>query len=68
MKRSRLLSYEWDGIAGILAAVEAIVLHLLHVIDEQIILPVSQRKTAWNDDNLMKCCAAAQHFIVSGRK
>jgi hypothetical protein len=40
MKRNRLLSYEWDAIAGILAAVAAIVLHFLHVIDEQIILPV----------------------------
>ncbi|OIQ78357.1 hypothetical protein GALL_399420 [mine drainage metagenome] len=40
MKRSRLLSYEWDAIAGILAAVVAIVLHFLQVIDEQIILPV----------------------------
>ncbi|HQR50171.1 MAG TPA: hypothetical protein PKW44_00870 [Methylophilaceae bacterium] len=40
MKRSRLLSYEWDAIAGILAAMVAIVLHFLHVIDEQIILPV----------------------------
>jgi hypothetical protein len=35
-----LLNYEWDAIAGILAAVVAIVLHFLHVIDEQIILPV----------------------------
>jgi hypothetical protein len=40
MKKNRLLSYEWDAIAGILAAVVAIVLHFLHVIDEQIILPV----------------------------
>lgn len=40
MKQNRLLSYEWDAIAGILAAVIAIVLHFLHVIDEHIILPV----------------------------
>ncbi|MGB4812731.1 MAG: hypothetical protein WBP13_09690 [Methylophilaceae bacterium] len=40
MKKNRLLSYEWDAIAGILAAVVAIVLHFLHVIDEHIILPV----------------------------
>ncbi|MEO8417771.1 MAG: hypothetical protein ABI475_03505 [Methylophilaceae bacterium] len=40
MKRNRLLSYEWDAIAGILAAVVAIVLHFLHIIDEHIILPV----------------------------
>ncbi len=40
MNKNRLLSYEWDAIAGILAAVVAIVLHFLHVIDEHIILPV----------------------------
>jgi hypothetical protein len=40
MKKNRLLSYEWDAIAGILAAVIAIILHFLHVIDERIILPV----------------------------
>lgn len=40
MKKNHLLSYEWDAIAGILAAVVAIVLHFLHVIDEHIILPV----------------------------
>jgi hypothetical protein len=40
MKKNRLLSYEWDAIAGILAAVIAIILHFLHIIDEHIILPV----------------------------
>ncbi|GBG16037.1 4-alpha-glucanotransferase [Novimethylophilus kurashikiensis] len=40
MKKNHFLSYEWDAIAGILAAVVAIILHFLHVIDEQIILPV----------------------------
>ncbi len=40
MTTNRFFSYEWDAIAGILAAVIAIILHLLHVIDEQIILPV----------------------------
>lgn len=40
MKKNRLLNYDWDAIAGILAAVIAIILHLLHVIDENIILPV----------------------------
>lgn len=39
-KKSQLLNYEWDAIAGVLAAVIAIVLHFLHIIDEQIILPV----------------------------
>ncbi len=40
MNKNRLLSYEWDAIAGILSAVVAIILHFLHVIDDQIILPV----------------------------
>lgn len=40
MKKSRLLSYEWDAIAGILAAVAAVVLHFLNLIDNQVILPV----------------------------
>jgi hypothetical protein len=40
MNKKRFLSYEWDAIAGILAAVVAIILHFLHVIDEHIILPV----------------------------
>ena len=40
MKLKKLLSYEWDAIAGILAAVAGIVLHLLHVVDEQVILPI----------------------------
>lgn len=40
MKKSQLPNYEWDAIAGVLAAVIAIVLHFLHVIDEKIILPV----------------------------
>ena len=40
MKFKKLLSYEWDAIAGLLAAVVAIVLHLLHIVDEQVILPI----------------------------
>ncbi|MCW9088403.1 MAG: hypothetical protein OQK54_02605 [Gammaproteobacteria bacterium] len=40
MKISRFLSLEWDAIAGIVAAVVAIVLHLLHVVDEHVILPI----------------------------
>ena len=40
MNKNRLLSYEWDAIAGILAAVAAIVLHFLNFIDDQVILPV----------------------------
>lgn len=40
MKIKHLLNYEWDAIAGIVAAVVAIVLHLLHVVDEHVILPI----------------------------
>lgn len=40
MKVKKLLSLEWDAIAGIVAAVTAIVLHLLHVVDETVILPI----------------------------
>lgn len=38
MKIKKLLSYEWDAIAGLVAAVSAIVLHLLHIVDEHTIL------------------------------
>ncbi len=40
MKLNKLLSYEWDAIAGILASVVAIVLHLLHIVDEHVIFPI----------------------------
>lgn len=40
MKVKKLLSLEWDAIAGVVAAVTAIVLHLLHVVDETVILPI----------------------------
>ena len=40
MKGKRLFSYEWDAIAGVLAAVAAIILHLLHIADERIIMPI----------------------------
>lgn len=40
MKAKSLLSLEWDAIAGIVAAVAAIVLHFLHVVDEHVILPI----------------------------
>lgn len=40
MKVKRFLSLEWDAIAGIVAAVAAIVLHFLHVVDEHVILPI----------------------------
>jgi hypothetical protein len=40
MKIKRFLSLEWDAIAGIVAAVAAIILHFLHVVDEHVILPI----------------------------
>ncbi len=40
MKHNRFYNYEWDTIAGILAAIAALFLHLLHIVDEYIILPI----------------------------
>lgn len=40
MNLKRFLSFEWDAIAGLVAAAVALVLHLLHVVDEQVILPI----------------------------
>lgn len=40
MNIKKYLNFEWEAIAGILAAVAAIILHLLHVVDEQVILPI----------------------------
>lgn len=40
MNLKKLFSYEWDAIAGLLAAVIAITLHSLHIVDEQVILPI----------------------------
>ncbi len=40
MKIRQVLALEWDAIAGIVAAVVAIVLHFTHVVDEQVILPI----------------------------
>jgi len=40
MKLKRFLNLEWDAIAGIIAAVAAIALHLLHVVDEHVVLPI----------------------------
>ena len=36
MTLKKLLSYEWDAIAGILAAVVTVILHLLHIVDEHV--------------------------------
>jgi len=40
MKLKKFLSYEWDAIAGIVTAVTASVLHLLHMLDEEVMLSV----------------------------
>jgi hypothetical protein len=40
MRIKKLPSVEWDAIAGIAAAVVAIVLHFMHVVDERVILPI----------------------------
>ncbi len=40
MKIKKLLRVEWDAVAGILAAMIAIILHFLHVVDEHVILPI----------------------------
>lgn len=41
MKIRHLLSFEWDAIAGVIAAVAAIVLHLLHIIDQGVLVTIS---------------------------
>jgi hypothetical protein len=40
MQLKKIISFEWDAIAGILAAVIALILHLLHIVDERVILPI----------------------------
>ena len=40
MEIKKLLRVEWDAVAGILAAMAAIILHFLHVVDEHVILPI----------------------------
>lgn len=41
MKLKRLLSLDWDAIAGVIAAVAAIVLHFLHIIDVQVLITLT---------------------------
>ncbi|OIQ85167.1 hypothetical protein GALL_329980 [mine drainage metagenome] len=40
MNLRKFLNYEWDAIAGIVAAVAAVVLHLLHAVNEHVILSI----------------------------
>lgn len=37
----RILKYDWDAIAGIIAAVAAIVMHMLHLVEENVLLMIS---------------------------
>jgi hypothetical protein len=37
----RFLAFDWDAIAGIIAAVAAIVLHLLHVVEQDVLLVIA---------------------------
>ena len=37
----RLLSLDWDAIAGVVAAVVAIVMHFLHLIDQGVLLMIT---------------------------
>jgi hypothetical protein len=41
MKLKKILSVDWDAIAGIIAAVSAIVMHFLHVIDEEVLITIT---------------------------
>jgi hypothetical protein len=36
----RLRSIDWDAVAGVIAAVVALILHLLHVVDEDVLLAI----------------------------
>lgn len=37
----QILKYDWDAIAGIIAAVAAIVMHMLHLVEENVLLMIS---------------------------
>lgn len=41
VKARQLLGLDWDAVAGIIAAVAAIVLHLLHIIDEGVLITIA---------------------------
>ena len=36
----RLLELNWEAIAGVLAALTALILHLLHIVDQGVLLPI----------------------------
>jgi len=41
MKLKKILSADWDAIAGVIAAVLAIVMHFLHVINEEVLITIT---------------------------
>jgi hypothetical protein len=72
----RFLSLDWDAIAGIVAAVMALVMHFLHVIEEAILLLIvvvllallflrdlrRERATERMEDSLVRAEAAVPHI------
>ena len=61
MKPNRSLSYEWDAIAGIAAAMTAITMDLFHVVDEHIILPIVLALMALLFLNFMRHTRSNEH-------
>jgi len=41
MKLKKILTVDWDAIAGVIAAVLAIVLHFLHIINEEVLITIT---------------------------
>jgi hypothetical protein len=41
MNLKRFLTLDWEAIAGIIAAVAAIVMHLLHLIDQGVLITLA---------------------------
>lgn len=41
MKSKQFLAFDWDAVAGIIAAITAIVLHFLHIIDEGVLVTIA---------------------------
>ncbi len=61
MKPNRSPSYEWDAIAGIVAAMAAITMDLFHVVDEHIILPIVLALMALLFLNFMRHTRSNEH-------
>jgi hypothetical protein len=41
MSLKRFLAFDWDAVAGIIAAVAAIVMHFLHWVDEGLLITIA---------------------------